>query len=265
MSAPIAVDGLDVWVSGQGAETVVMLHGWPDTHRLWDGTVTALQDSYRCVRFTLPGFDIDQPPRGTTLQQMTALILAVVNTVSPDRAVTLLIHDWGCVFGYEFAMQHPDRVKRVVAVDVGDHSSKALLRALTTKAKLQIMGYQVWLALAWKIGGALGTRMTRGMARALRCKSAQQHMTWQMNYPYAMTWFGSLGGLKGAAPLALRCPVLFLYGERKPFMFHSEDWLAALNRQPGCASQGLATGHWVMVDDPKGFHAAITQWLSSTA
>ena len=38
-----------------------MVHGWPDTYRLWDGQVEALKDRYRCVRFTLPGFDAAQP------------------------------------------------------------------------------------------------------------------------------------------------------------------------------------------------------------
>lgn len=265
MTAPVSVDGVDVWVSGQGADTVVMLHGWPDTHHLWDATVAALQGQHRCVRFTLPGFDVTKPPRGTRLTDMTALILKIVDAVSPGQAVTLLIHDWGCIFGSEFAMRHPDRVSRIVAVDVGDHSSKAFLSALTTKAKLQIMGYQVWLALAWKIGGALGTRMTRGMAQALRCKSPSARITWQMNYPYAMTWFGSLGGFKAAVPLSLQCPVLFLYGKRKPFMFHSQVWLDTLNSRPGSGSQGFATGHWVMVDDPKGFQAAVTAWLSAPA
>lgn len=261
----LTVDGIDVWVDGQGPHTVVMIHGWPDTHHLWDNTVAALGAAYRSVRFTLPGFDQCQPPRGMGLADMTALIGRIVDAVSPTQGVTLLLHDWGCVFGYEFAMRHPARVARLVAVDVGDHRSRAFLGSLRTKAKLQIMAYQLWLALAWKIGGTLGTRMTRGMARALRCKSDPARISWQMNYPYAMTWLGSFGGLKQALPVRMACPVLFLYGRRKPFMFHSPQWLDNLARHAGSQSQGFATGHWVMVDDPQGFHAAVNQWLADTS
>ena len=50
-----AVQGTEVWIEGQGAQNILMIHGWPDTHKLWDGTVQALQGQYRCVRFTLPG------------------------------------------------------------------------------------------------------------------------------------------------------------------------------------------------------------------
>ena len=59
----IDIEGVDVVVEGEGAETVVMMQGWPDTWRLWDGQVAALKDRYRCVRFTQPGFDPAKPAR----------------------------------------------------------------------------------------------------------------------------------------------------------------------------------------------------------
>ncbi len=46
--------GVDIQVEGNGTETLVMLHGWPDTLALWNDTVQALSDTYQCVRFTLP-------------------------------------------------------------------------------------------------------------------------------------------------------------------------------------------------------------------
>jgi len=162
----IDVNGTEVWLQGQG-ETILMLHGWPDTRALWDGTVAALQDRATCACLTLPGFETG--PAATSLDGMCQLLRQVVDQISPDQPVTLMLHDWGCIFGYEFAMRHPDRVARVVAVDVGDHNSGALLRSWGAKEKLSVMGYQVWLALAWKLGGSIGTRMTRAMARWLRC------------------------------------------------------------------------------------------------
>ena len=259
--ARLTVEGIDLIVEGAGADTVVMLHGWPDTRRLWDNTVQALQARYRCVRFTLPGFDSRLPPRATALADMTALLRRIVRTVSPDKPVTLLMHDWGCVFGYEFAARHPNLVARIVAVDIGDHNSAALQRSLTTKAKLQLLVYQFWLALAWKLGGGLGTWMTRWMARQLRCKASQSRMTWQMNYPYAMRWMGLAGGFKGAMPIDPHCPTLYIYGQRKPFMFQSTPWLEKLAARPGSKVQAFATGHWVMVQQPQDFNHAVITWL----
>ncbi|MDO9164549.1 MAG: alpha/beta hydrolase [Rhodoferax sp.] len=271
MTTPaLNIDGIDVFIEGDGPHTIVMIHGWPDTHRLWDGTVEALQSQYRCVRFTLPGFDLAQPARATSLAQMTALFSQIVEAISPGQPVTLLLHDWGCMFGYEYAMRHPARVARIVAVDIGDHNSRAFLKSLTASAKWQVFAYQFWLALAWKLGGAissssaLGNRMTRSMARALRCRTEPARIGWQMNYPYAMQWFGLLGGFRGAAQVDPACPLLYLYGERKPFMFHSPQWLAQVARRPGCAVQAFRTGHWVMVDQPAAFNQCVDAWLART-
>lgn len=257
------VQGLDVHVEGgdAAAPTIVMVHGWPDTCRLWDSTVDALRDRYRCVRFTLPGFDTALPPRTPTLDEMVRLFLAVVDAVAPGQPVTLLLHDWGCVFGYEFAARHPRRVARIVGVDIGDHNAPALRRSLSAKARWQVFGYQVWLAVAWKLGGSLGNRMSRRMARAMRCPTDPAAIDCRMNYPYAMQWFGSAGGLRNALPVEPHCPMLYVYGRRKLFMFHSPQWLQRMAERPGCAVQAMATGHWVMVDQPEAFNGAVAAWL----
>jgi pimeloyl-ACP methyl ester carboxylesterase len=265
IDSAITVQGIDVIIEGNGQDTVLMIHGWPDTRRLWDGTVEALKARHRCVRFTLPGFDPQKPPRATSLADMTALFNAIVQAVSPGQPVTLLLHDWGCIFGYEFAARHPKQVERIVAVDIGDHNSGALKRSLTGKAKWQIFAYQCWLALAWALGrtlsGALGDRMTRWMARRMRCRTEPAAIRWTMNYPYAMLWFGLLGGFRSAAPIDPACPLLYLYGERKPFMFHSSRWLERIAARPGSAVQGFRSGHWVMVDQPEAFNQHVVAWL----
>jgi pimeloyl-ACP methyl ester carboxylesterase len=261
------INGLTVTVDGQGP-TLVFLHGWPDSPALWDGTVAALHDSYRCVRFSLPGYDLGKPPRPVSVDAMSDLVAEIVDAVSPDAPVTLVLHDWGCFFGYEYAARHSNRVARVVAADIGDTNSGAYLGKLTAKEKAMIAWYQVWLAAAWKLGPwwpALANRMTRYMARSIGCRTPAPDMAWQMNYPYAMQWLGSFGGLRGVARvdrvLGESMPVLFLYGRRKPFMFHSERWLKQLDATPGCASLGLEAGHWLMRQQPEAFNGAVRRWL----
>jgi len=260
----VSIQGVEIHFEGDHPRTIVMLHGWPDSYRLWDATVQALKDRYCCVHFTLPGFDVAGPPRPTSLDEMCELLLAIVDEVSPGVPVTLLLHDWGCVFGYEFAERHRARVARVIAVDIGDHNSGALRRTLSAAQQAQVLGYQLWLALAWKLGGALGTWMTRKMARALGCRTDPALISSQMNYPYAMRWFGAIGGLAHAAQVRPACPMLYVYAERKPFMFHSARWLADLAARPHCDVQAFRTGHWVMVQQPAQFNTGVRTWLETT-
>lgn len=260
----LSVDGIDVFVEGEGEHTVLMIHGWPDTYRLWDGQVEHLKDRYRCVRFTLPGFDVAKPPRPTSLAQMMELFKSIIESVAPGQKVTLLLHDWGCVVGYEFYARHPELVQRVIGVDIGDFGSGALSRALNVRAKFGVFYYQVWLAIAWMIGGGVGTRMTRYMARAMRCRSDPSLMGAQMNYLYHMLWFGSHGSMRGMATVKPFQPMLYIYGERKPFMFHSPRWLEKLAAMPNSEAHGFATGHWVMTQQPQGFNQCVSDWLART-
>lgn len=261
----MVVDGTELLIEGDGAHTVVMLHGWPDTRNLWDSTVQALAPSMRCVRFTLPGFGA--PPQGgpaIRLDGMTRHLLAILDAVSPDQPVTLLLHDWGCIFGYELAMRHPQRVARLVGVDIGDHNMAAYLRSLTAGKKMAILLYQLLLAQAWVLGRYVSQRLANGlsrwMARAMRCPTPSDQIGWQMNYPYAMAWF-KLGGGLPTQPVVPHCPMLYLYGKRKPFMFHSSEWLQTLQSTPGSAAHGLATGHWIMVEQPQVFNDLVLKWL----
>ena len=264
MKAPLKVDGIDVLVEGEGRESMVMIHGWPDTYRLWDRQVEYFSAHYRCVRFTLPGFDINASCKAFSLTQLIEKFRLVIEETCPDRKCILMLHDWGCVFGYQFYMQHPSLVSKIVGVDIGDAPSLRYVKSLNIKAKGMIVTYQVWLAIAWRIGGRLGSRMTQSMARALRAPSDPQYIGSSMNYPYYIQWTGTYGSYKRLAEVAPRCPMLFIYGARKPFLFHSSQWADTLAARPGCRVISFDTGHWVMHDEPQKFNETVKAWLEAT-
>lgn len=247
----------DVHVDGHGPETIIMVHGFPDTHRLWDGTVDALKDRYRCARFTLPGFTGGARREGYALREVVDLIGAVANRVSPDQPVILMAHDWGCLFAYQFYVRHPDRVSRVVGVDIGDPHS--LRREIGPRALALLLAYQWTLALAWKVRGRLGDAITRFVRKGMRCPSDPAPVSSAMTWPYYMTWFGGYRGqIRAFEP---QCPTLFVYARRKPFMFHARAWVERLRARPGSEVHGFDTGHWIMLQDPAGFHALVRRWL----
>jgi pimeloyl-ACP methyl ester carboxylesterase len=261
MAVALQVDGVDIHVDGAGPRTLLMVHGWPDTWRLWDAQVAAFSADWRCVRFTLPGFDIDAPRRVLSLDAMVGFLMQVIDRVSPQQPVVLLLHDWGCLFGYELAMRHPQRVERLIGVDIGDAGSRAHLAGLGARAKAMIAGYQLWLAAAWGLG-ALGNRMTRAMARWLRCPAQARWIGAQMNYPYVIQWTGRHGGYRHRARFDPACPMLYVYGTRKPVMFHSAAWAEALAARPRCRVLPLHTGHWVMCNAPADFNRVVRDWLA---
>jgi pimeloyl-ACP methyl ester carboxylesterase len=256
MTQPL--DGVDVHVEGDGAEAIVMVHGWPDTYRLWDAQVAFLKSRYRCVRFTLPGFDIEKPRRAYSIDEIAQFLRQVVERASPGRKIILMVHDWGCLFGYQFYMRYPELVSRIVGVDVGD--TKGLQYGLPRKQVLMIMAYQRWLAYAWRIGGRLGDWMSLRMKRLLRSPSDERFVGSCMAYPYYQTWFG--GYPKEMRRFKPACPVLFIYGSRKPVMFHTRAWLDDLRKDPGNRVVEFDTGHWVMLQQPERFNQTVSDWLA---
>lgn len=260
----MTIDGTEVFLEGEGRETIVFIHGWPDTHRLWDPQVALLKSSYRCVRFTLPGFDLTRAPRAHGLDEVIDTIRHIIEQACPGERVTLLVHDWGCFYGYQFTTRHPELVKRVIGVDIGDAGSRRNLAAMSLKQKLLVVGYQAWLAAAWKIGGTLGDRLARWMAARLSAPAAPQAIGAQMGYPYAVQWFKVKGGFGPLRAFDPQVPMLFLYGQRKPFMFHSQAWLDKIAARPFSRVIGLPTGHWVMVGRRQEFNDAVLAWLGET-
>ncbi len=262
MVQPTLIAGVDVFVEGTGPETIIMIHGWPDTHRIWQAQVDFFKLHYRCVYFTLPGFDAAKPAKAYALRDLTAIFLQIIDQISPDQPVTLMLHDWGCFFGYQFYMQHPARVARIIGIDIGDADSPAFLNALTPTAKAMIVGYQVPLATAWKIGGRMGDRMARGVARVLQAKAAPERINAAMGYPYYIRWAGAFGSYKQAIPFQPACPIFYAYGKKKPFMFHSTSWITALAQQPQNKVVAFSCPHWVMVDAAEAFNTAVYDWLT---
>ena len=261
MGAALDIDGIDVFVEGDGEESIVMIHGWPDTCRLWDAQAAFFRDRYRCVRFTLPGFDIAKPRRAFSLAETLSIFEHIVERTCPGRKVILMLHDWGCAFGYQLAMRHPELVSKIVGVDIGDAGTRAHARSLSAKAKVMVFAYQVWLAIAWRVGGGAGDWMTLWMARTIRCPSDRRFIDSRMDYPYYIAWFRAHGSYRGMVRFEPHVPMLFVYGKRKPFLFHTPAWADALAAQPGNAVRAFDTGHWVMSEKPQQFNEVVNAWL----
>lgn len=261
----MAVDGVDIYIEGEGAETIVMIHGWPDTYRVWDAQVAELRHRYRCVRFTLPGFDITKPRRSYSLDAMMRVLLHIVNSVNKKEKVILMLHDWGCVFGYEFYMRNKGLVSAIIGVDIGDAQSKATVRSRSVGQKMMVSGYQSTLALAWAIGGPVGTVMTRTMARVLGAPSPREHISVGMDYPYYILTAGAAGSYSSLVPFVPKVPMLFIYGTRKPFMFHSPQWTETMAAREGCKVVAMETDHWPMIRQPERFNDVVISWLEKPA
>lgn len=103
-----SADGVRIAVYEEGnpdGPTVVLVHGWPDSHVLWDGVVPLLAERFRIVRYDNRGVGASSVPRPVSAYTMAHFaddFTAVIDAMSPDRPVHVIGHDWGSVGTWEY-------------------------------------------------------------------------------------------------------------------------------------------------------------------
>ena len=103
-----SADGTRIAVYEQGdpdGPTVVLVHGWPDSHVLWDSVVPVLSGHFRVIRYDNRGVGQSAVPKhhsSYTMARFADDFGAVAAAVSPGAPVHVLAHDWGSVGVWEY-------------------------------------------------------------------------------------------------------------------------------------------------------------------
>jgi pimeloyl-ACP methyl ester carboxylesterase len=84
---------------------LVLMHGFPDDHRMWDALVAQLPEDWHVVTYDSRGTGRSSRPTERSAYVATQLVedlVAVLDaTVPPGAKAHLVGHDWGSVIGWE--------------------------------------------------------------------------------------------------------------------------------------------------------------------
>ncbi|RAG85142.1 short chain dehydrogenase [Streptacidiphilus pinicola] len=92
------------WGERSAATTVVLVHGYPDTHAVWRPIAEQLAERHHVVAYDVRGAGQSDAPRKVrsyTLPTLEADLGTVLQEVSPDKPVHLVGHDWGSIQSWE--------------------------------------------------------------------------------------------------------------------------------------------------------------------
>lgn len=96
---------LAVQVSGpKDAPAIVLVHGYPDNHEVWDGVRLVLGTRFRIVTYDCRGAGRSDAPRGLAayrIEHFVGDLEAVTSAVIPGRGFHLVGHDWGSIHSWE--------------------------------------------------------------------------------------------------------------------------------------------------------------------
>ncbi|MBR9825873.1 MAG: alpha/beta hydrolase [Alphaproteobacteria bacterium] len=144
----IHANGLDhhVWDSQPlevSRPAVLLLHGFPDDHTVWDPLTPHLLDAgYRVIAPDLRGFGETGIADAVSQYEMRTGaipdVLGVLDALDPGP-VHLVGHDFGASLAWLLAAQHPDRFRTLAALSVGH--PRAFLEARKDPVQMRMSFY----------------------------------------------------------------------------------------------------------------------------
>lgn len=99
---------------------VVMIHGFPDFWYTWREQIPELSKHFHVVAIDQRGYNLSDKPEGVEnyrLEKLVADVDAVVDHFKAKKAV-IVGHDWGGMVAWTYAMQHPDKMDRLVILNL---------------------------------------------------------------------------------------------------------------------------------------------------
>jgi haloalkane dehalogenase len=115
------VDGVGIaYVETGSGDPIVLLHGNPTSSYLWRNVLPWIDGLGRCVAPDLVGMgSSDALASGSqyTFAEHAAMLANTLRVLGADKRVTLVLHDWGSVLGFDWARHNPERLKGIAYME----------------------------------------------------------------------------------------------------------------------------------------------------
>lgn len=264
-------------------ELVILLHGFPECWYSWRHQLRALAAKYHVVALDLRGYNASDKPALVEDYRVELVVQDVLGLIRHFGASSASIvgHDWGAVVAWSLAERYPERVRKLVALQVPPlkvwRDNLTFRQALASWYMLffqlprvpeYVLSRNDFALLEWMLRSN-AKRGTFTDADIDVYKSAfRKHgaLTAAINYYRAnlrRLFAKSNEGLAAYQPV--RVPTLFIYGER--------DVAIMPESVRGVVAHVAATyrelrlpfaGHWVQQEYPTEVNQALLDFLGTS-
>src|SRR5215469_3133963 len=123
----VEIDGLKIFyreAGPPGAPTVLLLHGFPSSSRMFEPLIPLLADRYHVIAPDYPGFGHSDAPPPDKFTYTFANITAVIDKFTRTLGLStyaLYVTDYGGAVGMRLATAHPERVRAIIVQNAAVH------------------------------------------------------------------------------------------------------------------------------------------------
>ena len=244
---------------------VVLLHGFPEFWYGWRKQIEPLAAAgFRVIVPDQRGYNLSRKPSGVAAYSLTELVsdvIAIANQLGQEK-IFLAGHDWGAAVAWSTALLHPQRIAKLVVLNV-PHPS-VMRKFLSTRPRQLLRSwYMFFFQLPWLPEAFFSAFNFRVGARALLRSSrpgtfsdedlAQYRAAWSQSGAITsmINWYRALFRARVKfQDKNVRVPTRILWGERDNFL------LAEMAHQSlrYCTSAELFTfanaTHWLQHEEP---------------
>jgi pimeloyl-ACP methyl ester carboxylesterase len=258
--------GLHAVTAGPDSGPVVMLlHGFPEFWYGWRRQIEPLATAgFRVIVPDQRGYNLSSKPVGVAAYALTELVsdvIAIADQLGQEK-IFLAGHDWGAIVAWSTALLYPQRIAKLVVLNV-PHPSVMRKFLSTSPRQLLRSWYMFFFQLPW-LPEALFSAFNFGIGARTLLRSSrpgtfsdenlvQYRAAWSQTRAVTamVNWYRALFRTRAKFPdKIVRVPTRILWGERDAFL------LAEMAHQSlrYCTNAELFTfanaTHWLQLEEP---------------
>ena len=278
----IETNGIRLHVAQAGSDNdplVILLHGFPEFSYGWRKQIPYLVEAgYRVWVPDQRGYNLSDKPDGLaaySIDELAADVIGLIDAAGEKKAF-LVGHDWGAAVAWWVAAKYPERLKKLVILNVPHHSviQKHLRSSFTQLRKswymffFQILWLPEFLAKQqnWKMSvESLVKTSRRGTFTEEDLLQYRQAWSQPKAYKSMLNWYRAMLQ-KPPKPLAssrITVPTLLIWGAKDKFL-GKEMAQPSIDR---CDDGRLVfieeATHWIQHEEAERVNVLINEFLKS--
>jgi pimeloyl-ACP methyl ester carboxylesterase len=256
--------------AGHGPATVILLHGFAETSRMWRPIIPTLAEKFTVIAPDLPGIGDSSIPNKIDMLEAAKKIHALVRSLKIDKA-RVVGHDIGLMVAYAYAAQFPNETEKLAVMDAflpGVPGWEPIYNAPNVwhfrfngeyPEKLVQGRERTYFEYFWNVLAADKTRSIPEADRKAYTEAYSKPGRMRAAWTYFASWPQLAKDFAQLSQTKLTMPVLSIGGEKS-----LGNELAAQMKLVADSLTVIVlpnTGHWILEEKPKETTDALVNFL----